>query len=65
MMMMNMTMQMQETFYSDLHFEFLFDNLHVDNTAKYSGAMVVLFLLAIALSAMNFVVNHLSIQYRT
>ena len=56
---MNMTMEMQETFYSDPHFEFLFDSWRVDDHQKYAGALVALFLLGIFQNFINFVVNYL------
>jgi hypothetical protein len=54
-MSMSMDMQMQMTFYSDAHFEFLFDSWHVDTKGKYVGALFGLFFFAISLSLINFV----------
>lgn len=54
MMMMDMDMEMQMTFYSDPHFEFLFDSWHVDSKGKYVGALFGLFFFAIGISVLNY-----------
>jgi hypothetical protein len=54
-MSMSMNMEMQMTFYSDPHFEFLFDSWHVDTKGKYVGALFGLFFFAIGLSLLNYI----------
>jgi len=54
MMMMDMDMEMQMTFYSDPHFEFLFDSWHVDTKGKYVGALFGLFFFALGICAVNY-----------
>ena len=56
-MNMSMHMDMQMTFYSDPHFEFLFDSWHVDNKGKYVGALFGLFFFAIGLSLVNHILG--------
>lgn len=51
---MMMSMEMQSTFYSDPHFEFLFNSWHVDSRSKYAGALVGLFFFAVAINALNY-----------
>ncbi|OMJ95908.1 hypothetical protein SteCoe_633 [Stentor coeruleus] len=53
-MMMMMSMEMQCTFYSDPHFEFLFNSWHVDSRSKYAGALVGLFFFAVAINVLNY-----------
>jgi hypothetical protein len=51
---MDMEMEMQMTFYSDPHFEFLFDSWHVDSKGKYIGSLFGLFFFAIGISILNY-----------
>jgi hypothetical protein len=59
MMMMG---SMQTTFYSDPHFEFLFDSWHVDSHEKYAGAVVGLFFFSAFLPVLNYVTDFLELK---
>lgn len=55
--MMDMDMEMQMTFYSDHHFEFLFDSWHVDSTSKYIGSLFGLFFFAVGINILNYILT--------
>ncbi|CAG9317874.1 unnamed protein product [Blepharisma stoltei] len=56
-MTMNMNMYMAMTFYNDHNFVVFFDSWHVDNDAKYAGAIILLFLVSMGLEFLHFLLK--------